>query len=302
MVIIGSAEMFKKVRKKFKSLQPFNLDNTFSDFGTCLHNPDKSLFLRRYSKKDIEKKMKKVRFIHHLKSLGFDDISITTEMDDACVHYLKVYNKEQKPDNLLFDLRVSESRFVPDKSFFKNEKDVIVYDMIVIEWMASQNPYINFNSEKPQLPGQKYPGLGILKYCFNMMYDTAKEISRDGFLDIPDHGHGAVMYSKKFKFFNPKHEAILRAVLRDLKKHKLSDISWGFITNTIIDERKNLPLIYDPSEQVFAVSHRMKQYFSSALYKKTFQDYYKKRKYHLNIDEMKEKRKEILLKKNIIDL
>ncbi|QGU00329.1 hypothetical protein SYNTR_1735 [Candidatus Syntrophocurvum alkaliphilum] len=174
--------------------------------------------------------------------------------------------------------------------------------MILIEWLSAKNPLANFDKNKPQLPGQSSPGLGILKYCFQLLQNISNEVFKDGFLDILDHMHGAIMYSKKFKFFDPVQEAILRAVMRDLKNYSLVDISWGVITETIIDLDKNAPAVYDPGEQVHYVSSRMENYFKSTKYVATFEKYYKKKKYSLNYEEMVRKREEILLTKKIEEL
>jgi len=174
--------------------------------------------------------------------------------------------------------------------------------MIVIEWLSAKNPINAFNSEKPQLPGQTNPGLGVLKYCFEMLYIMAKEVFKDGFLDIPDHMHGAIMYSKKFKFFDPAHEGVIRAMGRDLRRYSLSDISWGAITETIIDLTNNKPAIYDPGEQIHYVSRRMKKYFYSKKYKSVLLKYYEKKKYYFDYDEMRKRREIILQSKKIEDL
>jgi hypothetical protein len=135
-----------------------------------------------------------------------------------------------------------------------------------------------------------------------MMYVVAREVIKDGFLDIPDHMHGAIMYSKKFKFFNPIHEGILRAIMRDLGTYSLSDISWGFITQTIIDEYKNEPQAYAPSEQVFYVSERMREYFHSKKYVSVYNKYFRRKHFRFEYDEMVKRRDIMLKKKSIVDL
>jgi hypothetical protein len=171
--------------------------------------------------------------------------------------------------------------------------------MIVIEWLSAQDPIHVFSVDKPQLPGQKMPGLGILRYCFEIMRIMAKEINKDGFLDVPDHMHWAIMYAKNFKFFDPAHEGVLRALMRDLKDYSLSDISWGIITLSIIEAYNNQPQTYDPSEQIFYLSDRLRSYFHSNEYKKIFNKYYKRKHFRFEYEEMLHKKKKIL-ESNII--
>lgn len=296
--------------KMSKFLQPMDfstaLEKEMGSFDFNLAIPDQTgrrqkLFLRNFSAADLHDIMRRVGLIGHLESMGFRDMKVEIDVDESYVHYMKLYTREVRPESMLLDLRLSESRFMPDRSFFE-DASYQAYDMIVIEWLSAQNPQHDFESGKPQLPGQKKPGLGALNYCFEMMHVVAREIIKDGFLDIPDHMHGALMYSKKFKFFNPVHEGILRAIMRDLAKFSLADISWGIITQTIIEEYKNQPQAYAPSEQVFYVSERMRKYFHSKKYLSTYNKYYKNKRYRIDYDEMVRRRDTILKSKSIVDL
>ena len=278
----------------------FDLDGAFSQRSSSSSG---KIFLNRFTASDLMEIFEEVGILPHLEGLGFHDFSLVIDVDDARVQYLKLYTGDKKPNNILFDLRLSETKFIPDKKFFKEHMTIIPYDMIVIEWLSAQNPKNEqFTDGKPQLPGQKKPGLGILKFCFDMMKIVAHEVIRDGFLDIPDHMHGAVMYSKNFQFFDPVHEAIFRSILRDLRDYSLSDISWGMITGTIIDKYKNVPQVYDPSEQIFPVSARMRGYFDSKHYRTEFNKYYRLKKYKFEYKEMQIKREEILKKRSMVDI
>lgn len=260
------------------------------------------LFLGRFSEKEMYEKIRATGMIAHLNSMGFDDLKLVIDKDENGIYYLKIYWQEQIPENQLLDLRVSENYFMPDKKFLPANEEVIPYDMILIEWLSAKNPRESFTKERPQLPGQSSPGLGILKYCFKLLYNVSSEIFKDGYFDIPNHLHGAIMYSKQFKFFDPVQEAVVRAITRDLKEYSLSDISWGVITQTIIDLTEDRPVLYEPSEQVHYVSDRMKRYFESEKYVTTFKEHYHRKKYRLNHGEMLGKREEILKYKRIEDL
>lgn len=242
-----------------------------------------------------------VGMVAHLKSRGFEDLFAVVERDETMIHYLKIYYANLNPQNLLIDLRLSESRFVPKGNAFA-KSGIATLDMIVIEWLSAENPKNIFDPSKPQLPGQKKPGLGCLNYLMEMMYIVGSEVIKDGFMDIPDHMHGAIMYSRKFKFFNPVHEAILQAIIRDLKGHTLLDISWGMITGTIVDAATGTPQVYDPSEQIFPLSRRMKSYFKSKEYQKKFDEVYKKKRYRFDYEKMTALRNEILKSKNVVEL
>lgn len=266
-----------------------------------IHSKKEKLFLGFFSRSNIHDMIKQVNLISHLECIGFNDITVAIDIDDNDIHNLKLYHKKIDPDNMLLDLRVSESKFLPEPRFYEDGKHV-AYDMIVIEWLSAQDPIHEFSGDKPQLPGQKRPGLGILSYCFEIMRIMAREVNKDGFMDVPDHIHWAIMYAKNFKFFDPAHEGVLHALMRDLKDYSLSDISWGILTLSIIEAYNNQPQTYDPSEQIFYLSDRLRSYFHSGEYKKIFNKYYKRKHFRFEYEEMLQKKKKILESKNIDEL
>lgn len=281
----------------------FNLGDLTGSIGNIPVSRNEILFLRRFNKKELMGVLEEVGLAQHLKNMGFDKLKISIYIDDSYINHFKIYSIEEKPANLLIDLRMSETKFIPDKDFFEDKSMNNIYDMLVIEWLSAQNPNsFKFSNNRPILPGQVKPGLGVLKYCFQMMYNVANDVFKDGFLDVPDHMHGAIMYSKNFKFFDPVHEGILRAMMRDLKVYSLSDITWGIITETIIDEYKNMPQKFEPAEQIFPVSERMKDYFNSKKYLSIYNNYYNKKKYRFDYDKMVLMRAKLLKEKDISDL
>lgn len=301
----GAVKKFFNKHFNFKNNINIRLDDIdFSETFESLPglSGSRKLFLGRFNENDLLEMMNKTGFTEHLHSLGFEDILIDLDKDQSRIYYFRLYWREIKPEMLLVDLRLSETTFIPDKKFFPNENEPLQYEMIVIEWLSAKNPLKAFDNTKPQLPGQTNPGLGVMKYCFDLLYLMAKQVYKDGFLDIPDHMHGAMIYSKKFKFFDPVHEGILRAVMRDLSAYTLSDISWGVITSTIIERYKNEPAGYEPGEQIFYVSKRMMKYFNSKKYKTVFKKYYNRKRYYFDYEEMKKRREEILKTRKIEDL
>jgi hypothetical protein len=260
-------------------------------------------FMNRFSEDEIRREIEKIGLAGHLRRMGFKKIIIDIVKDDSMVHYLKLYNKEIMPEKLLIDLRVSESRLSPDSKFFKKGKELGTLDMIVIEWLSAENPEGAFSNDRPQLPGQDKPGLGVLNYLLEMMYVVAKEVTKDGFLDIPDHLHGAIMYSRNFKFFNPSQEAVLRAIIRDFTKdYSMVDISWGMITETIYEKNSGKKLEYKPSEQIFPVSDRLREYYKSSMYQEQYKKVYKKVSYRMDYEKMQVLREGLLKSKSVVDL
>lgn len=296
---------FRAVNKALNDQYDIGINN--SDLSETINSltgaPETSrLFLERFTSENLFSMMYKVGLIEHLNSMGFNNLIVDIDHDKNRISYMKIFYDRKTVFNQLIELRVSELTFIPDKKNYDETIKDSQYDMIVIEWLSARNPIQKFEDDKPQLPGQTSPGLGVLKYCFKMLSIMAQEVFKDGFLDVPDHMHGAIMYSKHFKFFDPAHEGIIRAMRRDLARYTLCDISWGAITETIIDLTTGKPALYDPGEQIHYVSDKMRKYFESPGYKNIMMKYYEKKKYFFDYEEMIKKREEILKFKRIEDL
>ena len=301
MTLKSKQSFFKNLKESLK-FNDSDIDLSNRSDTASNTSGSKRLYLKRFNEEEMYSMMDRIGLIKHLKKMGFKDLLIDIEVDDVGINYMKLFWEEKIHSKQLIDLRLRETTFLPDSKYFPPNTMILPYNMINIEWLSAKNPLKVFDDNKPQLPGQANPGLGVLSFCFKVLYLMAKLVLKDGFLDIPNHMHGAIMYSRKFKFFDPVHEGIIRAVVRDLKGYSLNDISWGMITETIIDLEKNKPAVYAPSVQIHYISRKMKKYFNSKKYKEIRKFYYKKKKYHFDYAEMIKRRDAILQTKKIEDL
>jgi hypothetical protein len=291
----------KKIFRSLYNTADIDIEMTKFDSAKVFDEGNRNtLFMNRYNPDEMNNILRKVGLFAQLSLKGFDKLIIDIYRDDEYIHYLRIYSEKKDTRRLLVDLRLSESRFLPEKSDIVPENTV--YDMFFIEWLQLQNPFIKvFPENKPQLPGQKIPGLGCLRYLVAMMDHVSGEVTRDGFLDVPDHFHLAVMYSKHFNFFNPYIEGEMHALMRDLSEHSLSDITWGVLTGSVYEKKSDAPYLYQPSEEIFPLSERMKSYFESRIYKRIVREQMNKR-YRIDMNSMKKRKILMLKQKNISEM
>jgi hypothetical protein len=145
----------------------------------------------------------------------------------------------------------------------------------VLDWMAMQDPHEKFTSDRPQLPGQTYPGLNIANTVVTGIAARAKARGRDVLLNAPDHFHNAYMYGVlgPFLYLDPCYQGFFDALVADysiyVKKAGLAAVSWAINLGYGYwkkDGSKKMVVWNHCPEQVFSVSARMKEYFSSRDY------------------------------------
>jgi hypothetical protein len=260
--------------------------------GLPAHAGDKEcrhLFLNIYDESMIRRRFEEIGLIAYLRNKGYSKIKITAEKEGLFTSRLKVYDTTTAPENILINTRFSETVFTPLADFctVSNEKnEACSFNLIVIEWIETIDPHAEFTKERPQLPGQKKPGLGALAYIKKFLTLLGKDAARDGFLKIADHPHNAIMYADVFMFINPARQGYLNALRRDMEQYTLSDIAWGFLTQTIYDQKTGASEKYVPSEQVLPLSDRLMEHFTSRAYATGVKQIYESKAFRFDYDKM----------------
>jgi len=293
----------KKLRKEVKEGNPYRdiflglgSDHLECGFEATAHNDScEEMFLNRFNESDILTLLKEIGLTECLSGLGFNKLHISIDLDEGGRHHLSIYHSRIKPENMLINLRLSETIYKPEITLpFRMKRSS--YNMINIEWAQTTSPTPKVTQQRPLLPGQAKPGLGILSYLMLLMQAIGKRISSDGFIEVPDHFHLAAMYAGTFKFIDPSREALLQGVLRDLGNHSIGDLSWGFITSTITDTKSGRPAVYTPGTQAICLTSDLQEYFNSSWYEKKFNRSMRASRYSIDMEQMQIRRSELLEK------
>ena len=138
----------------------------------------------------------------------------------------------------------------------------------MIEWILLQNPLDKFSRNKPQLPGQEYPGLSMSSETFEIFYWIGRRTRADGILVVPNFLHSAYIYSRDFFFVNPLYQAIGQSIRQNLiRSEGLAQVAWAGHERKIYNRKNNSFLIWEPSEMILPVSRSMNDYFFSPYYR-----------------------------------
>jgi hypothetical protein len=80
-------------------------------------------------------------------------------------------------------------------------------NVLQVEWLLLQNPQQSFSPERPPLPGQVHPGLGIGDRLMEILIIMTRRVRLEGIVNKPHYFHTAFMFSKEFIFTNPLNQA-----------------------------------------------------------------------------------------------
>ena len=133
-----------------------------------------------------------------------------------------------------------------------------------IEYTYLQNPRREFRPERPKLPNQHYPGLGIGSEFITMLAQCAESHQRDIILNFPESFHNAWIYQNRARmlFFHPLAHAFMTALFTDLQSDiadTFSGVAWAAHEGRIFFG--DTKLIWPLWEQVLPTSSKTKAFF-----------------------------------------
>ncbi len=247
------------------------------------------LFLGRYSKDDLMGIMEKTGLMNVIRNKGYKDIIITISREDFISRLYVNYERFDKETRLV-EMILREGMFRPKKVFIPRFDFNQGLHMILVEWLALQDPAGSFPPDKPRLPGQAYPGLGGLRNLQEMLYYFGENGGKEAVVDVPQHYHAAIIYSRLYStiykrlysFFSPEDAGQLEAMSRDLIDRPLADVSLAVSNGCLIDVNSGETKFWRPSEQIYPTSALLREYVDSEEYKEIVEDCYKNSKYAIN--------------------
>ncbi len=184
------------------------------------------LLLGIHPEAEIRARLEGCGVIDRLTELGFRSLRIDISPYRIEGQTVRVYDDAVDPDRLLIDLRLRIEDIVPAIRFVTQEA-MHESRMLRIEWLAFQNPRGQFTPDRPRLPDQRYPGLGLGEKAVRLLAQFAHDHRCDGLLSFPDHYHNAVMYARRFVFFHAGRHGAHQGMMRDLRERSLAERSFA---------------------------------------------------------------------------
>lgn len=228
-------------------------------------NPENRLF-GRYACEDLRERLDSCGMLAGLSARGYANPSLVLSCSDPGDQRICLYAGEETRDRLLFEARLRIASFHPRRPVgpFTEESS---FRMLVILWLVLSSPDGSFSVDRPRLPGQEKPGLGLLNEAIALLKAFSRELPIDGVLDVPDHFHTAVFYSKAFRYLDPDAEGRFHAIARDLAGVPLALSSDAIREGCLVDRRTGEPMPWPAAEQVMASRGPLRRYLRSPEYR-----------------------------------
>jgi hypothetical protein len=201
-------------------------------------------FLGHLSLHEIELVLEWTGILEHLRRMGFSSPSLAFDCGQSSGDTLRIFSDRNRQE-LLMELRVSYDRH-----------SISSMALLSLEWLLLQNPRSAFTTRRP-LPGQSYPGLGLLGEVASLLILICDRLRLDGLIFVPSHYHLAVKGKRYLRFVDPIDEAWFRAVLEVVEDLPLAEGSTAVAEGRIVDPASGKATQWHPMSMVLPISDRL---------------------------------------------
>jgi acetoin utilization deacetylase AcuC-like enzyme len=207
-------------------------------------------FLGFYTAAGVELALERIGYLDLLRSLGFDDARVTLDAGGARGDTVRVTAGPDGAD-LLVELRARrERRALPG------------FELLWIEWLLLQNPRLDFTAERPALPGQKHPGLGLLLETMAAMVLVCDRLGLDGIGVTASHFHPAAQGPRDGRLLDPADEPVFAALLDAVRGLPLDAACRAVEQGGLVDPETGRPFAWRPLSLVYPVSDRLREHLA----------------------------------------
>jgi len=215
--------------------------------GVLPEAPRRTRFLSHFSQHGVELLLERLGILDQIRLLGFRHPSVEVDLSGSVGDSLRVYSH---PDHreMLMELRTNRSTRV-----------VGGCEVLVIEWLLLQNPRAHFGPYRRPLPGQKHPGLGLLKEIFGWLVVVGEVLDLDGIYYVPSSYHVAIQSRRRVRFLEPEDEAMIQGLEELFADLSLAEASNLIAQGRVVDRATGKALEWQGYPMVLPVSDKLRE-------------------------------------------
>ncbi len=251
-----------------------------------LSEKSSSLWLGVYSRRHVLRAFRFYGILPHLESLGFEKVDLALEQLAPYRQALRLFDGEDRPENLLMELRAFEETLRPVKRL-DDRFGPVMPQVMTIDWLTMQNPLAEFTADRPPFPGQEHPGLGMARPVTRMLIALARGRRLEAIVNHPNYYHNAWLYRDGFRFYDPENQARVKALHRDLRGLTAAEMAWAIELECVRSAETGQRFQWRSGLQLLPLSDRVRAYVESREHREQTERYLGKKRYELDQDRFR---------------
>jgi hypothetical protein len=223
--------------------------------------------LARYDAVAVAAMLEQVGVYRALDRKGFCRFEVTIDTPEHGLSHTRLFARKKGNRHRLLDACITEVTLQSD--FFRERGFEIdrALNLLSLYWLREEDPTAHFTADRPPLPLQHHPGLGILHVAFRAIVRMAREMEKDGVACMPKFFHDATIFfrSRLFLFLDGTQQGRFEALLRDLRSLPLGTASALLAADGVRDHRGDI-VRWELASQVLPLADVLSSYFNSPGY------------------------------------
>ena len=173
-----------------------------------LDRPQTALFLGTWSEQGLHRALDHYGVSAMLASRGISAFAVEIDTSDPFLHVLRL--RDSPSGEIFCELR-ARTALGRDVGLPDRLADLQVY---VVEWLSIENPHGQFREDRPPLPGQRRPGLGLGPEVEEIIVLAARRIGMSALVSWPNYFHNACLYYPRWMFVDPREDGRFAALVQ----------------------------------------------------------------------------------------
>ncbi|GAC1344191.1 MAG: hypothetical protein NVSMB23_18800 [Myxococcales bacterium] len=178
-----------------------DLDDIAEDLG--LRSPTRRLLLGFYTAEGLEHALSRYGILSELVRLGYGGFRVIVSVNEAIGERMQLVGTAGDKEHLLVET-VLERRSIDS------------VPILYVHWLTLRNPLAVFTAQRPALPGQDVPGLGLAREAAELFARMAERLELGGVAFRPASYHTAYASRGLLRFVDPARQGRFEALVRDL--------------------------------------------------------------------------------------
>jgi acetoin utilization deacetylase AcuC-like enzyme len=230
---------------------------TEDDITASLRGPHRPRrFLGYYSPEGLELALERAGLLDRVRALGFAHPAMEMDLDNPTGDTVRLFGDTDRRELLI------EARARIDRGTLPG------LALLRIEWLLLQNPRAEFTADRPRLPGQSHPGLGMSQDIVALLILACDRLQLDGLVFVPAHYHSASQSRKWLRFLDPADEGVFQALQQALHGLPLSEATRAVSEKRVVDAATGEPFVWRPMPMGLPVTDRFRALVEGDDYKR----------------------------------
>ena len=209
-------------------------------------HPRPSRFLNYFSRHGVELTLERFGILEQLRRRGFSP-DLEVDLERSTGQTVRIFS--DAVDRLLL-VEISVNR---------SSRMIAGSEVLVIEWLLLQNPHEPFTPDRPRLPGQHHPGLGMLREFFGWLVMLCEILELDGIVFTPSRYNVAALSHKLVRFIKPEDEARFRTLESVLGDRPLTARTRLIERGQVLDRSTGEPARWHAQPMVLPVASQLEK-------------------------------------------